>query len=188
MDLQMAIKVRRTIHSFNTKKVPEDIINRAIEAANYAPCHRLSFPWRFTNIIRSQRELLARLALEIKCDGKKMNNDFEEKVNSNILSPSHLIVASQISTKDQKRRLEDYAACSCAIQNLLLSLAGDEVGSKWSTGRITMHENTYKIVDIDPKVEEIIGFIWVGYGIIPTQINRPLITSIYRSNESSNKN
>ena len=188
MDLQQAIKTRRTIHCFNDKKVPDIFIERAIEAANQAPCHRLTFPWRFTKIQKRERKLLLQLLLEIKFGGRKIDAAKEEQVNSKILKPSHLIIASQISTTDIKSKLEDYAACSCAIQNLLLSLAGDGVGSKWSTGKLTTHESTYEIARIDPIEEEIIGFIWIGYGEIPSQVNRPDIKSIFRRNESSKEN
>ena len=180
MDLQQAIRKRRTITCFNTKKVPEIFIERAIEAANHAPSHRLTFPWRFTNVDFHNRELIAELSLEMKFSGRKIDEASKEKVSAKILNPSHLLVASQITTKHPKQKLEDYAACACAIQNLLLSLAGDGVGSKWSTGKITMEEKTYHIVGINSLKEDIIGFIWVGYGEIPSQVNRPLITSIYR--------
>ena len=77
-------------------------------------------------------------------------------------------------------RTEDYAACSCAIQNLTLSLASEGVGSKWSSGKLTKDEIIYKICKINKSFEEIIGFIWIGYGEVPSQIKRPAIDSIYR--------
>ena len=70
----------------------------------------------------------------------------------------------------------------------MLSLAGDGVGSKWSTGKLTTHESTYEIARIDPIEEEIIGFIWIGYGEIHSQVNRPDIKTIFRRNESSKEN
>ena len=188
MDLQQAITSRRTIHVFETTKVSDSVVERAILAANKAPCHRLSFPWRFTSIDRKKRQLLVNLQLAIKFGNTAIDEGIITKVNAKMLNPSHLLVASQISTKDPKSKLEDYAACACAIQNLLLSLAGDSVGSKWSTGKITTHKSTYKIVDIDPLEEEIIGFIWIGYGTIPPRIKRPIIQSIFRSNEVSKPN
>ena len=180
MDLHHAIKTRRTIHSFNTKPVLEPIIERAVEAANFAPCHLQTFPWRFMSIPREKRQLLAKLALEIKFKNCLVDSLTKDKVLKKILNPSHLFIASQILTDDPRRKLEDYAACACAIQNLSLSLAADGVGSKWSTGKITTHKNTYKIVGIDQDEEEIIGFIWVGYGEVPPQIKRPLISDIFR--------
>ena len=180
MDIQAAIYRRRTIQIFNTRKVPEEFLERAIEAANQAPCHRLTFPWRFTSIEKKKRDLIAQLAQEMKFSGRVIDEASKEKFHAKYLNPSNLLIASQISTNDPKVKLEDYAACACAIQNLLLSLVGDGVGSKWSTGKITTDRRTYKIVGINPIEEEIIGFIWVGYGQTPAQVKRPLIKSIYR--------
>ncbi|WP_320674101.1 nitroreductase [Prochlorococcus sp. MIT 1341] len=180
MDLQEAIKNRRTIHSFNTKKVPEIIIERAIEAANFAPCHMHTFPWRFTSLQMQKRQLLVQLALELKFENCSPDQISKGKILKKMLNPSHLLVVSQVVNADPKRKLEDYAACACAIQNLSLSLVGEGVGSKWSTGKITTDKNTYKIVGIDQGEEEIIGFIWVGYGEAPLEIKRPLISSIFR--------
>ena len=183
MELKKAIKLRRTLHSFNQKKVSENVIERAIELANYAPCHRLTFPWRFTQISLPQRKSLVKLAIQIKFSGRTIDSTIQDQMNSKFLDPSHLIVATQILTNDSKRKLEDYAACACAIQNLLLSLIDDGVGSKWSTGEITTHNDTYKIVGVDPFLEKIIGFIWIGYGAPPSMVNRPAIKSVFRIND-----
>ena len=108
-------------------------------------------------------------------------DDFNlKKIKDKILNPSHLVVATQVCSDDQVQKLEDYAACACAIQNLSLSLVSDGVGYKWSTGKLTTDPNTYQIAEIDPYEEEIIGFIWIGYGTEPPLIKRPLISTIYR--------
>ena len=185
MDLQEAIASRRTIHSFYTNKVSEEIIQRALQAANFAPCHLHTFPWRFTSVTRQKRVLLGELALSLKFGNASPNESTEKSVLAKILNPSHLLVASQVLDVDPHRQKEDYAACACSIQNLSLSLVSDGVGSKWSTGKITTHKTTYKIIEIDPNEEMIIGFIWIGYGELPSKIKRPLLSTIFRHDESS---
>tara|TARA_Y100001968_G_C19449726_1_gene767696 strand:+ start:3792 stop:4340 length:549 start_codon:yes stop_codon:yes gene_type:complete len=180
MQIQEAIVARRTIHSFNSKKVSPQIINRAIRAANYAPCHYLSFPWRFTSLDANKRDMIAELAIKIKFIKLGENKKSEENIRSKIITSSHLIVVSQIVEDDPKKKIEDYAACSCAIQNLSLSLISDGVGCKWSTGIITTNQNTYEIAEIDPASEEIIGFLFIGYGDIPSPIKRLPISTIFR--------
>jgi len=183
MDIAEAIKKRRTIHIFSKKTVPDKIIERSIIAANQAPCHRRTFPWRFTSLGMSKRELLFQLQLSLKF-GKTPIDDLKlKKIKDKILNPSHLLVATQVCTDDQDQKLEDYAACACAIQNLSLSLVADGVGCKWSTGKITKDPNTYQISEVDSSKEAIIGFIWIGYGVIPPLIQRPLINSIYRERD-----
>ena len=183
MEVEQAIRERRTIHSFSQRKVSKEIIQRSIEAANHAPCHRMTFPWRFTSIGRKKRELLLELQLKIKFGNKPTDQKNIERTKAKILRPSHLLIASQVSTNNPVQSREDYAACACAIQNLSLSLVSHGVGSKWSTGKITTDPNTYQIAEINPNEEEIVGFIWIGYGTKPPLIKRPLISTIYRERD-----
>ena len=116
--------------------------------------------------------------------GDNQVDDFNlKKIKDKILNPSHLLIATQVCSENQVQKLEDYAACACAIQNLSLSLVADGVGYKWSTGKITTDLNTYQIAEIDPRKEEIIGFIWIGYGTEPPLIARPLLNAIYRERD-----
>ena len=183
MELAQAIQKRRTIHIFSNKSVPNEVVEKSIFAANQAPCHRRTFPWRFTNIGIKKRELLYQLQLTLKFGDQPTDESSLKKIRDKMFNPSHLLIASQISTDNQIQKLEDYAACACAIQNLSLSLVENYVGCKWSTGKITKDPNTYQIVEISPSEEEIIGFIWIGYGAEPPLIKRPSIKTIYRKRD-----
>ena len=183
MEIAQAIKKRRTIHIFSKKSVPKEIIERSIVAANQAPCHRRTFPWRFTSLSMNKRELLCQLQFSLKFGNDPIDELNYKKIKDKILNPSHLIIASQVCSDNKDQKLEDYAACACAIQNMSLSLVADGVGYKWSTGKITTDPNTYQIAEIDPIDEEIIGFIWIGYGEQPPLITRPLLKEIYREKD-----
>ena len=183
MEIAKAIQKRRTIHIFSKKSVPNEVVEKSIGAANQAPCHKSTFPWRFTNIGIKKRELLYQLQITLKFGDKPTDKSTLRKIKEKMLNPSHLLIATQICTDNQVQKLEDYAACACAIQNLSLSLVADNVGCKWSTGKIITDPNTYKIVAISPSEEEIIGFIWIGYGVEPPLIKRPPISTIYRKRD-----
>ena len=180
MEVDQAIKKRRTIHVFSSRRVPKEVIEKSLVAANQAPCHKRTFPWRFTSVGINKRELLCQLQMILKFGDKPADESDSKKIRDKMLKPSHLIIASQVCTDDQVQKLEDYAACACSIQNLSLSLVANGVGCKWSTGIITKDPNTYSIAEINPSKEEIIGFIWIGYGVSPLSINRPLVSDIYR--------
>ena len=183
MEISEAIKKRRTLHIFSKKSVPGEVIEKSIVAANHAPCHRRTFPWRFTSLGMKKRELLFQLQLTLKFGGNPINESNKKKIRDKILNPSHLLIATQVCSDNQVQKLEDYAACACAIQNLSLSLVSDDVGCKWSTGKITTDPKTYQIAEIDPSEEEIIGFIWIGYGAEPPLIIRPSINTIFRERD-----
>ena len=180
MEISEAIKRRRTIHIFSKTIVPKEVIEKSLVAANQAPCHKKTFPWRFTSIGIKKRDLLYQLQLTLKFGKKPIEKSDFKKIKEKMLNPSHLLIATQLCTDNHDQKLEDYAACACAIQNMSLSLVSDGVGYKWSTGKITTDPNTYRIVEIDPKEEEIIGFIWIGYGSEPPLIKRPSIKEIFR--------
>ena len=180
MDTADAIFGRRTIHSFGKEKVSEEIILKGIEAANYAPCHKLTFPWRFYSIGSKKRNEIFELAIELKSQKKNLEEKLKTTIKTKYLNPSHLLVVTQILAKDEFTKKEDYAACSCAIQNLAIFFSSLGISIKWSTGKITSNIKTYKIFDINPVNEEIIGFIWIGYGEKPKEIFRPAISDIYR--------
>jgi nitroreductase len=86
----------------------------------------------------------------------------EEKYRRWLDIPGWLIVTCQRSEDDILYR-EDYAACCCVIQNLMLYLWSNGVGTKWSTGPVTQDDRCYDITWIDRKSENIIGLIWYGY-------------------------
>ena len=180
MDTKKAIFKRRTIHLFDKKKVSESIIENAIEAANQVPCHRLSFPWRFYSVGTKKRNQILELALDIKFKNQTIDDKSKDLFSKKYLDPSHLLLASQTLNDDELIKKEDYASCSCAIQNLSLSLTTSGIFTKWSTGAITRNPEIYNIADIDSKKEEIIGFIWIGYGKELPKISRPLISKIYK--------
>ena len=163
MNTHEAIRTRRTAHRWLSTPVPEDVIQRGLEAAHYAPCHRLTWPWRFTLPGPNAREALLDVGVRLKAakKGVEVTDAYRQTLVPKLRHPA-LVVASQVLADDAFTREEDYAASSCAIQNLCLSVHADGYYSKWSTGGLTRHADTYQILGIDEKVERIIGFIWIG--------------------------
>ena len=180
MDTHQALISRRTIHNYQPEAVPDEVLERAFVAANHAPCHRLTFPWRFTIIGPAARKLVAEVAVGIKAASRPLTPEETERIRKKILNPSHLLVATQCACPDPGQAREDYAACACASQNLATSLAADGVGSKWSTGQLSQHPDHYRITGINPTLEQIIGFIWAGYGETPPPITRPPLAAVVR--------
>ena len=105
MEINQAIKQRRTIHIFSNERVPKEVIERSIFAANQAPCHRRTFPWRFTSLGINKRELLFELQLSLKFGDKQIDEVNFKKIKDKMLNPSHLIVATQVCTDNQSQKL-----------------------------------------------------------------------------------
>lgn len=153
---------RRTSHLWRAEPVPEAVIARALEAAHMAPCHRFTWPWRFVRVSDVHREALFELALVLKSKGKEQTPAFIEKMRRKVRNPAHLVVVVQPKKEDAFEAREDYAAIACAIQNMALVVHAEGYASKWSTGGLTTHEESYRLLGVDAPQEEIVGFIWIG--------------------------
>lgn len=152
---------RKTVHAYRPDPVDEAAVERALQAAVLAPCHRFTWPWRFTRVGPETRAQLHAIGAKLKFP-EGVPERMKEKVWAKFNHPQ-LLVVSQIHADDAFQAKEDYAAVACAIQNLCLSLADDGIASKWGTGGVTRDARTYQLLGIDPEVEEIVGFIWFGH-------------------------
>lgn len=174
MTVHEALRTRRTVHRFRSGPVDDDVLDRALEAATLAPNHKLTWPWRFVLPGPVVREHLAQLNVRLKSVARPLDAASVQRIRHKMLTPDRLVVVAQVLDGAPSRQLEDYATCACAIQNLSLSLHVDGIASKWSTGRVTTHEETYRLLGLDASTVRIIGFVWAGHPeVIPTAAPRP---------------
>ena len=163
------LTTRRTVYAFQDKPVDLLIIENACIAANNAPSHKQTNPWKFYILGIETRKKIIPDVINLSRRKAKSNGivDFEtaqKRAVSKIMDPPILIaVTSKLSPNDSFREEEDYAASVCALHNAVLSLWDVGIGSQWSTGSITRHKNTYKAIGISDEKERIIGFLKAGY-------------------------
>lgn len=159
---------RRTTKLFLKQAVSKDIVHDAIEVARWAPNHHLTEPWHFYSfgdeMIAKSIELIRTIVTENK------DEDIAEfKATSAASIPGWLLVTCRKSDDELLQR-EDYASCCCAIQNLTLYLSEAGVASNWTTGLITRDQRFFDLLNIDSKMEFVVGLIWYGYAkTLPTQ-------------------
>lgn len=174
MDIHQLIRSRRTIHEFDPQRqVPNEVIKKAIESACWAPNHHLTEPWQYYLLGQETIDAVCELNREIvtAAKGEEMG---EQKYQRWKQIPGWLIISCDKST-DQLRYMEDYAACTCAAQNMMLALWEQGIGMKWSTGAITRDKRFYELVWLDPELEHIMGIFWYGYpAVIPQTLRKPV--------------
>lgn len=181
MDVQEALETRRTVHQYRPDPVSPEALERALRAAHQAPCHRHTFPWRFTVVGPEARARLADVAVACKELKRPLSEEGRQGVRAKVLDPGALIVPSIVRNEDPAVAEEDYAATACAVQNLCLSLWGSGVRSKWTTGAVTTAPETYRILGIDPALERIVGFVWAGHAAAePPEVRRPALETVVR--------
>jgi len=172
------IRTRRTVNEFLPEKPSEELILQAIELARWAPNHKLTEPWRFHLIgpetVNAVVEHNAQLVEREKGPAKA---ELKRAKWSTI--PGWLFVTSQIAS-DPVRNEENYAAVCCAIQNLMLFLWEQGVGTKWVTGNMTRELEFSHFLGIDPQIEKMVGVIWYGFPAHQTEMKRRPVSEIIR--------
>jgi len=176
MTVAEAILSRRTIFKFKPELVPNEVVEEILEFGIFAPNHKLTEPWRFTVIGANTKQRLAERYREIQIEKTADHVDAKNKVKigesgfQKLMSKPNIIAVSCIQDGDKQQRREDYAAACCAMMNVQLVAWEMGIGMQWSTGKITMEENTYRLLNIDKQHEYLIGFFYAGY---PAEIGKP---------------
>lgn len=155
------LRGRRTTHAFKPGTPPRELILRAIELARWAPNHRLTEPWRFYLLGQRTVEAIADLNAELTA-AKQAAAAAEAKRRRWLAVPGWLLVTCVKSANAIQAR-EDYAACACAVQNLMLYLWSQGVGTKWNTGKVTRDPRFFECVGMDANREEVVSLLWYGY-------------------------
>lgn len=149
------IRKRRTVHIYKDTEIPQEEVMACLELALLAPNHKHTYPWSFVVVGMETRRQLVALATEGKASK-------QEKASTKILNPGALVAFCCKRSDDPKQAREDYASVAAAIQNYSLSMMAKGYYSKWSTGKLSSREETYEILGVDAKTQEIVGFIWAG--------------------------
>ena len=179
MDLYEAIHSRRTIHNYQAEALSDSVLNRILEAAHMAPCHKLTWPWRFNVVGPESRKAIAKIGVRLK-GGDEPSERLINAIHDKVLNPGALVVVSQVLAEDDHRRREDYAATCCAIQNLQLAACAEGLGAKWSTGALTQDPSLYGLLELEAEKEQIVGFVWIGRASNTPTISRPNVEEFIR--------
>jgi len=167
------IRSRRTIGAFRPELPPREVVLDALDAARWAPNHKKTEPWHVFLLGLETSRAVIDLNSQIIA-AMKGSADAEAKRKKWSEVPGWLAVTCDLAD-DPFRREEDYAACCCFIQNLLLALWSAGIGTKWSTGDVTRHPDFFKLLNIDPARQRVVGLFWYGYpAVTPGQTRCPV--------------
>ena len=172
-DLSAVLRGRRSIDLFAPDPVPLHVIRAAIDVARWAPNHRLTEPWRF--YLLGPATLAPVIDLAVELEVAKKGERAGPVRRARLAGVPGMLVLTSARSDDALLEREDYAACCCAAQNLMLYLWVKGIGVKWTTGGITRQPRFYELLGIDSAKEAIVGLFWYGVPkVIPTQKRRPV--------------
>jgi len=156
---QETILSRRTVHEFDDTPVDDGVIKRAIECAIAAPNRLLTEPWRFIQLGPKTISKVEELQKASKNVGDANEGAFVKFTNI----PGWLVVTTKVSPGNALQEQEDMKSVCCAVQNLMLSLWSEGIGSKWTFGPVQRTDKFAEICGVDTKKEKVAGVIWYGF-------------------------
>src|SRR3954452_12948793 len=110
MDVNEAIRSRRSISRFRPEPVPDEALERALVAAIWAPNHHLTEPWRFTVLGEAARREFAERYGELQLRKAPENADDELRCRlrtagvAKFLSKPAIIIVSCLQQGDEQRK------------------------------------------------------------------------------------
>ncbi len=164
MDVLEAIRTRRSIGRLEGE-VAESDLREFVEAATWAPNHKLTQPWTFTVLRGDARARLgeawaAALAREIALEGEEREAFLRREARKPLRAPV-LVVISTRTDADPVTALEDYGATAAAVQNLLLAAWARGYGAMWRTGAIAYAPAIKAHLGLAAE-DRIVGIVYLG--------------------------
>jgi nitroreductase len=177
MDVFEAVKSRRTIREMRSDPISNDTLNKILEAAVWAPNHKLTQPWRFT-IFGPQSRFSVALAvidyriakMEQRPDEGELEN-MKQRIFGRFVHVGALVAVTCVVNErgSEHARLDDFASTCAAIQNMQLVAWGEGIGACWMNGAVTRMERMDEILEIKKRGERLIGVVSLGYPAHPPQ-------------------
>jgi nitroreductase len=167
MEMLEAIKGRRTVHDYTAEPVTRAQVEQLLEAAVWAPNHRLTQPWEFYAVSGGAKEKLARLRGELKRakqadPGSEHAQAVYEKACRELATVPYAVLVCQVLAEDPKVQEEDHLAIGAAVQNMLLTAHSLGLGTFWGSGALVNHPETFAALGV-PAGRKGIGLIFVGH-------------------------
>jgi nitroreductase len=122
VDVETAIRTRRTHKAFAPEPVPRAVVEELLELARWAPNHGVTEPWRFRVVGPDAFERL--VAAGAENERAKLGR-----------APT-LIVASTLLAGDDHQKEEDVVATACAVYIVLLAAHARGLASYWRTPKV----------------------------------------------------
>jgi nitroreductase len=147
MELETAIRTRRTHKAFGPEPLPRAQVEELLELARWAPNHNLTAPWRFRVL---GPESLLRLKRAAGPEGAaKLDR-----------APT-LIVVSCVLGGDPVQNEEDLHATAVASYIVLLAAHGRGLAGYWRTPAVLRGEEGRRAVGL-PAQERFVGLLHLG--------------------------
>lgn len=158
MNVEEAIRIRRSVRSFRPDPIPPQIVRKILEAGRLAPSAANRMPWKFVVVTNPQ----TRATIASSCSYGRFLS----------VSPV-IIVGCGDREGSPKWFLVDTAI---ALQNMVLAATGEGVGSCWIG---SFHQETIRDLLKIPDQFQVVALLALGYAKDGVDLTR-LATRVIR--------
>lgn len=183
-----AVSGRRTIRSFTDEPVDEEAVARAVAAAITAPAPHHTTPWSFVEVrtVDTQKRLLDAMLEDwvgdLRADGFSEAAIVRRTRRGDVLRGAPVLLVPCLTMEgshtypDARRNAFEremfLVSTGAAIENLLVTLAVDGLGSAWISSSIFCRPTVRKVLDL-PEHWDPMGCVAIGHPAAPASERPP---------------
>lgn len=161
-----ALRTRRSIGKMTGEIPAPELIREVLEAATWAPNHHLTEPWRFFVLQGEARDDLGRVMAAVaaarESDPEAARQAGERAATKPLRAPWVIAVGVEPSTDPSIPAIEEIAAGSAAVQNMLLATDALGLAAIWRSGWIAFEPDVREHFGISER-GTMLGFVYIGY-------------------------
>ena len=146
MELEEVIATRRSIRRFTNQPIPKELLEKIIQAGNFAPSHCNSQAWKF-----------------IVVDDSAIKQSLVERGGSPIIknAPYGILVLYNTAESDNLEYRDWLQSASAAIQNMLLTIHNLGLGGCWIC-HLPRKKSLIKVFKVKKSYQPV-AYIALGY-------------------------
>jgi nitroreductase len=153
MDVEKAIRTRRTHKAFTAQAIEPAVLDELFELASWAPNHHLTSPWRFRVLGDQARERLMELA-----------ESEQAGAAAKLRRAPTLVAVSAEQSGDAAQDREDVLATAVAAYLVLLGAHARGYAGYWRTVPLLEDPRGREILDLGTS-ETPLGLLYLGHPV-----------------------
>lgn len=171
------IKNRRAVFpaQYNGKPIASSTIEKILEAANWAPTHKHTEPWRFKVVQGAARERLGIYLSKKYHETEKKPKKIKAKklLEKPMQAAAVILICMQRDPEERVPEWEEIAATAMAVQNMWLMCTELGIGCYWSSPALISHIGGFTALQ---EGEKCLGLFYLGHydAELPEGVRTPL--------------